>query len=176
MVIHRRDAEIAEKVMKTIVPSQVSETSVGNPASSHTLFSRDINYLRDLALFWPFVLSSIFAVGCAFSPPDRKLGFRFAAVAIAALLLAKERLLLFIVSLGFIAIQCAINLALKPWSWAVFAAGVLTASPFLIANRSWREPKLAYRLPHEFRLVDALWSIASLCGTLVLYYFISPYN
>jgi hypothetical protein len=162
--------------MKSIVPSQISKTRVGNPASTRTLFSRDINYLRDSALFWPFVLSSIFAVGCAFSPPHRQLGLRFAAVAIAALLLAKERLLLFIVSLGFIAIQCAINLVLHPWSWGVFAAGVLTAGPFLVANRYWRRPKLAYRLPSEFRLVDALWSIASLCGTLVLYYFISPYN
>jgi hypothetical protein len=162
--------------MKSIVSSQVSETSVGNPANTRMLFSRDINYLRDSALFWPFVLSSIFAVGCAFSPPDRRLGLRFAAVAITALLAAKERLLLFLVGLGFIAIQCAINLALHPWSWGVFAAGVLTASPWLVANRYWRKRKLAYRLPSEFRLVDALWSVASLCGTLVLYYFISPYN
>ena|SRR5271157_6566610 len=162
--------------MKSIVPPQVSETRTGNVASTGTLFSRDLNYLRDVALFWPFVLSSIFAVACAFSPPDRRLGLRFAAVAIVALLVAKERLVLFLVSLGFIAIQCAINLALKPWSWAVFAAGVLTAGPFLLANRYWRKPKLAYRLPSKFRLVDALWSIASLCGTLVLYYFISPYN
>ena len=162
--------------MKSIVSSQVSETTVGNPANRRALFSRDVNYLRDSALFWPFVLSSIFAVGCAFSPPDRKVGFRFAAVAIAALLAAKEKLVLFLVSLGFIALQCAINLVLKPWSWAVFAAGVLTAGPFLVANRYWRKPRLAYRLPNEFRLVDALWSVASLCGTLVLYYFISPYN
>jgi hypothetical protein len=161
--------------MKSIVSSQISETRVGNPASTRTLFSRDINYLRDSALFWPFVLSSIFAVGCAFSPPDRRLALRFAAVAIA-LLAAKERLLLFLVDLGFIAIQCAINLALHPWSWGVFAAGVLTASPWLVANRYWRKRKLSYRLPSEFRLVDALCSVASLCGTLVLYYFISPYN
>lgn len=26
---------------------------------SRTLFSRDLNYLRDMALFWPFVLYSI---------------------------------------------------------------------------------------------------------------------
>jgi hypothetical protein len=162
--------------MKSVVPSQISETRVGNSGSTRTLFSRDINYLRDSALFWPFVLSSIFAVGCAFSPPDRKLGLRFAAVAITALLLAKERLLLFLVGLGFIAIRCAIYLVLHPWSWGVFAAGVLTAGPFLVANRYWRRPQLAYQWPNEFRLVDALWSVASLCGTLVLYYFISPYN
>ena len=78
--------------------------------SSRKLFSRDVGYLRDLALFWPFVIYTIFAVACLFSPPDRRFGLRLAAVALAALLLARERLLLFVVGLGFIAIQCAINL------------------------------------------------------------------
>jgi hypothetical protein len=143
---------------------------------SRRLFSRDINYLRDSALFWPFVLYSIFTVGRAFSPPYRQLGLRCGAVAIVALLLAKEKLVLFLVALGFISIQCAINLVLHPWSWAVFAAGVLTAGPFLLANRYWRKPKLAYKLPSEFRLVDALWSIASLCGSFLLGYIISPFK
>jgi intracellular septation protein A len=162
--------------MKSILSSEVCGPREGSHAGAGTLFSRDLNYLRDLALFWPFVLCSIIAVGCAFSGRERQIGIRCAALAIVALLAAKERLLLFIVSLGFIAIQCAITLVLHPWSWGVFAAGVVTAGPFLVANRYWRKPKLAYRLPSEFRLVDALWSIASLCGTLVLYYFISPYN
>jgi hypothetical protein len=140
------------------------------------LFSRDVNYLRDMALFWPFVLYSIFAVGSAFSPADRHFALRCAAVAITALLLARERLLMFLVGLGFIAIQCAINLALHPWNWGVFTLGILTAGPFLVANRYWRKPKLAYGLPTEFRLVDALWSVASLCGSLLLMYVVSPYK
>jgi len=143
---------------------------------SRKLFSRDVGYLRDLALFWPFVLYTIFGVACLFSPPDRRLGLRFVAVAIAALLLAKDRLLLFFVGLGFIAIQCAINLVLHPWNWAVFAAGIVTAGPFLVANRYWRKPKLSYQLPREFRLVDALWSIASLCASLLSLYVVSPFN
>jgi hypothetical protein len=142
----------------------------------HKLFSRDVNYLRDMALFWPFVLYSIFAVASAFSPGDRHLALRCAAVAITALLLARERLLLLLVGLGFIAIQCAINLVLHPWNWGVFIAGILTAGPFLVANRYWRKPKLAYRLPDEFRLLDALWSIASLCGSLLLGYIVSPFK
>jgi hypothetical protein len=138
------------------------------------LLSRDVNYLRDVALLWPFILYSIFAVGSAFSPPDRHLAVRFAVVAITALLLAKEKVLLFLVGLGFIAIQCVINLVLHPWNWSVFAAGIVTGGPFLAANRYWRKPKLAYELPTEFRLVDALWSVASLCGSLLLMYVVRP--
>jgi hypothetical protein len=140
------------------------------------LFSRDVNYLRDLALFWPFVLYTIFAVGSAFSPGDRHLALRCGAVAIAALLLARERLVLFFVGLGFVAIRCAFTLVLHRWNWAVFTAGVLTAVPFLLANRYWLKPKLAYELPNEFRLVDALWSIASIIGSLLLGYVVSPFN
>ncbi len=140
------------------------------------IFSRDVNYLRDLALFWPFVLYSIFAAGSAFSPTHRHLALRCAAVAVTALLLARERLLLFIVGLGFIAIQCAITLLLHPWSWGVFIAGILTGVPFVAANRYWRNPKLAYELPNEPRLVDALVSVASIIGALLLGYVVSPFR
>ena len=143
---------------------------------SRTLFSRDFNYLRDLGLFWPFVLYTIFAVACLFSPTDRRLGLRFAVVAIAAILLAKDKLLLFLVGLGFIATQCAINLVLHPWNWSVFVSMVVAACPFLSAKWYWQKRKLVYRLPREFRLVDALWSIASLCASLLLMYVVSPFN
>jgi len=141
-----------------------------------TLFSRDLNYLRDMALFWPFVLYSMIGVASAFSPGYRHFAIRCAAVAIAALLLAKEKLLLFIVGTGFIAIQCAITLALHRWNWSVFTAGILTAVPLLLTNRYWRTRKLTYKLPSEFRLVDALWSIASLISSIALGYVISPFN
>ena len=88
----------------------------------------------------------------------------------------RERLLLLLVGLGFLAIQCAITLVLHRWSWAVFIAGILTAGPFLLANRYWRQPKLAYDLPNEFRLIDALWSVASICGSLLLGYIVSPFK
>jgi len=140
------------------------------------LFSRDVNYLRDMALFWPFVLYSIFAVGSAFSPGDRHLALRCAALAVTALLLAKEKLVLFFVGLGLIAIRCAITLVLHRWNWSVFTAGILTAIPFLLATRYWIKPKLAYELPNDFRLLDALWSVASIICSLLLGYVISPFN
>ena len=152
------------------------DTGPSSVGGNRKLFSRDANYLRDVALFWPFTLYSIFAVASAFSPSNRHLALRCAAVALTALLLARERLLLCLVGLGFIAIQCAITLALHPWNWSVFTAGILTAGPFLAANRYWRNPKLAYELPKEFSLVDALWSIVSIGASLLLGYIVSPFK
>ena len=85
---------------------------------SPKLFSRDVNYLRDVALFWPFVLYSVFAV--SFSPTNRTLALRCAVVAIAALSLAKEKLLLFLVAIGFIAIRAPF-----PWPCADGVGGFL---------------------------------------------------
>jgi len=141
-----------------------------------TLFSRDLNYLRDMALFWPFVIYSIFGVASAFSPGYRHFAIRCAVVAIAALLLAKEKLLLFVVGTGFIAIQCAMTLILHGWSLAVLTTGILTAIPVLWASRYGRTRKLTYQLPPQFSLLDALWSIASLIGSLLLGYLISPFK
>ena len=143
--------------------------------TSRTFLSRDTGYLRDLALFWPFVFYSIFAVASGFSPNNHRLALRCAVVAVAALLLAKEKLLLIFVAAGFVAIQCAFALALHPWSWSVFAAGICAGTLFLFA-RYWRKQKLSYSLPKEFRLVDALWSVGSIVLSLMLGYVVSPYN
>jgi hypothetical protein len=151
------------------------ETSKG-VLTSRMLFSRDVNYLRDVTLVWPFIIFSIVAVACTFSPQNRQLGLRCAALAIAAILLAKERLVLFFGALGFCAIQAAIALVVHPWSWPAFTAGVLTGVPFLLANRYWRKRKFAYQLPREFGAVDMLLSVASICGTIFLFYVISPRN
>lgn len=148
----------------------------GRGKQKRRLFSREINYLRDLALFWPFVLYTILASGSLFSPGSEGLAVRCAAIAIVALLLAKEKLVLLLAGLGFIAIRCGINLALHAWSWKIFAAGIVTAVPFLLANRYWRNPKLAYELPDEFRLIDALWSVIAIILSLGLAYFVSPFN
>lgn len=155
-------------------PEEISSRILGQ--HNRRFFSRDLNYLRDVALFWPFVLYSIFGVASAFSPGYRHFAIRCAAVAIAALILAKEKLLLLIVGAGFVAIQCAITLVLHSWNSAVFTAGVLTCAIFFLGGRFWRKRELTYKLPNEFRLVDALWSIASIIGSLLLGYVISPFR
>jgi len=145
--------------------------SVDNVESrSRTLFSRDLNYLRDVALFWPFVIASVAAVSWIPSPSSRQLGIRCAVLAIVALLLAKEKVLIFFGGLGFCAIQAVLNLIVHPWSWTMFTVAALTGAPFLLANRYWRKPKLAYKFPNEFGAIDMLLSFASICATLFLFY------
>jgi hypothetical protein len=141
------------------------------------LFSRDLNYLRDMVLLWPLMMFLVFAVGCAFSPPDRQLAVRFAAVVGVIILLARERALLCIVALALIAIQSAITLVLHPWSWAVLAAAVASAAGAALLLRFWwRESGLSYELPDEPQLVDLLVGLASFCLTLLIAYFVSPNN
>jgi intracellular septation protein A len=155
-------------------PEETSLHTFGG--NERRLFSRDFNYLRDMALFWPFIFYSIFGVASAFSPGYRYLAIRCAVVAIAALILAKEKLFLFIVGVGFVAVQCVITLILHSWNSAVLTAGVLTGCTFLLAGHFWRKRKLTYKLPNEFRLVDALWSIASILCSLLLAYVVSPFK
>lgn len=154
----------------------MSSEASKNVSGSRKLFSRDANYLRDVTLVWSFIIFSIIAVGCAFSSPNRQLGIRCAALAIVAILLAKERLILFLGALGFCAIQGVVALVVHPWKWPVFAVTLLTGVPFLLANRNWRKPKMAYQLPSEFGAVDMLLSFAAMCGTLFLLYIIAPRN
>jgi hypothetical protein len=155
--------------MRSLMQKPERTTVKGTPdgvLSSRTLFSRDLNYLRDVALFWPFVISSIVAVSAVFSPSDRQLALRCAALAVGAILLAKERLLLFFAAMALVAVRGTVWLVIRPWSWSIFAITALTGIPFLIAKRVWRHPKLVDQLPSEFRLIDALLSVVSVCGTL----------
>ena len=85
--------------------------------------------------------------------------------AIAAILL-----LLLIVGLGFTGFLCVINLILHSWNWTLFVVAVVSSSLFLATNKYWRKRQLKYAIPSEFRLFDALWSIASLFGSLFLMY------
>lgn len=163
--------------------SKSSENSTNIPTTAQSnsdsetprrVFSRDLNYLRDVFLFWPFVLFTILSVGCLFSGRELQLGIRFAMVAIIALFLSKEKLLVALVAMGFVAIQGIITFFLQRWNGRVLIVTLLTGIPFLIANRYWRHPKLKYQVPEDFRLIDALWSILSLCAAFLAMYLIRP--
>ena len=151
-----------------------SEDPDGTGGGGRTFFSRDINYVRDVVLFWPFVLFLIVAVRFLYAPDHRQTGLKALGVAALAILLARERLLIFLAGLGFIALQGLVDLFIHPWSWGVLGATIAAGAPFLIANRYWRKPKLAYEVPREFGAVDMLVSFASICLALFIAYLISP--
>jgi hypothetical protein len=142
--------------------------------ASRRLFSREPNYLRDLILFWPFLLSSLIAGSALFSPRDRSLGdgLKFAVSAVVFILLAKERLFIFFVALGCVTFQGTWYLIVHPWRWDTFIATLLSGGAVWLAERYWRRPKLAYALPTEYGLIDGLLFVASICGTFVFLYFL----
>jgi hypothetical protein len=83
---------------------------------------------------------------------------------------------MFLGGLGFCAVQGAIWLAIRPWSWPMFTVTTMTGIPLLLANRYWRKPKLAYELPDEFGAVDMLLTFASISATIFLFYLIRPHE
>jgi len=152
----------------------VNRTVTKDLDSARKLFSRDINFLRDAALVWPFVLFSMIGASALYSPEFRQLGIRCIALAVASILLARERLLIFFGALAFVTMQVALTLVTHAWSWSSFAVLLATGIPFVLANRYWRKPKFSYRLPDEFGAVDMLLSFASISGTLFVLYLIRP--
>jgi len=84
---------------------ETTKESSGDPPASSRIFSRDVNYVRDVVLAWPFIIFSIIAVASLLSPNSRQIGLKCAISAGVAILLAKERLLMFLGALGFCAIQ-----------------------------------------------------------------------
>ena len=142
--------------------------------SRRRLFSRDVNYLRDVILVWPFLFSSLLAVSLAFSRRSDSLGFglKIAASAVVFFLLTKERLLIFFAALGFVAFQGTWYLIAHPWSWPTFVATVLCGGVVWLGDRFWRSPKLAYVLPKAYGAIDMLLSVASICATLAWFYFL----
>ena len=62
-----------------------------------------INHYRDQFLMWPFLLFSVLAVTNLFARESayRAYGFKSAVCAVVAILLAKERIILFMASLVY---------------------------------------------------------------------------
>jgi hypothetical protein len=147
-------------------------TQVTEP--KRTVFSRDFNYLRDVVLFWPFCLFSIYAVLGTYSAPHRQLGLRCAVIAVVALLLAKEKALLALAAVGFVAVQCTLAFILHPRNWILLVAAALSAGILFAAYHYWKNPRPTYDLPDEFGAVDLLLSFVSICLAIFIAFLMSP--
>ncbi len=91
------------------------------------------NHYRDLFLTWPFLLFSIVAISNLFAsdPAYRSDGIKSAVCAVVAILLAKERLILFLVALGYVTIRLAVALIFMH-DWRVLL-GFLVSGGILLA-------------------------------------------
>ena len=131
--------------------------------------STDVNYYRDSFLVWPFMLFSIIGLVNLFTRGvDHRLGIKYSALAIAAILLAKERAILFLAALGFCALQSLISFGLKH-EWVALATAMLTGAPFLLFLRAWADYKPSYQRSRGSTMVDLIISISSLGLTLALF-------
>jgi hypothetical protein len=134
--------------------------------------SRDFNYYRDLFLIWPFLLFTIAGLVNLFSVGhDHRLGFKFMALSLVTLLLARERFVLLGGALGFCAVQSGISFALKP-EWVALTVSVLTGVVFLLLIRSMRDYKPSYRWPKGLSIVDLFIGLSSLGLTIALFFWL----
>jgi hypothetical protein len=118
---------------------------------------------------WPFLLFSIAGFVNLFTRgADHRLGIKYSALAIVAILLAKERGILIPVALGFCALQSFITFGLKH-EWVALATVVLTGAPFLFFLRAWAGYKPSYQRSRGSTMVDLIIGISSLGLTLALF-------
>jgi hypothetical protein len=131
--------------------------------------SREFNYYRDLFLLWPFLLFTIAALVSLFSAGhDHRLGFKFLALSLVSILLARERFALIGGALGCCAVQSGISFALKH-EWVALAVSIVTGVAFLLLISSMRDYKPSYGWPKGGSIVELLVGLSSLALTIALF-------
>jgi hypothetical protein len=106
--------------------------------------SRNINYYRDMFLLWPILAFSFAATTQIIfpeSPEYRIYGLKLAACATAAIVLAKERLILIGAGAAFVGIRLAFALAVTQ-DWRSYWVGLLVSGGIVIAvlwmRKDWK--------------------------------------
>jgi len=138
--------------------------------------SGDINYYRDLALMWPFLLFSITSILQLISPESpayRVYGFKLAACAIVAIILAKEKLLLIVGSLAFVTLRLAVALLFR-WNSHAFVALLVAGGVILAILRIHRDWKPSYEWPDKMHVIDLVVGVSSLGLALALAVWMRP--
>jgi hypothetical protein len=139
------------------------------------LQSRDPNFLRDVFLVIPFLLSTIIAVTSVLGPVhDYRAAMKCAVISLLALLLARERFVLIGASLGFVCLQSLISFVLKhnPIGLAV---SILSGVPFLLLIRWLADYKPSYSVTTGTTMSTVLVVLVSGVFTFaILHFWIKP--
>lgn len=131
--------------------------------------SRDLNYYRDALLIWPFLLFTIGALMNLFgSGQNHRLGFIAAGIALLAVVLARERIILIGGALGFCTVQSFLSFLLRH-DWVGLAVAIPSGVLFLVLLRFLKGYKPSYGWPKSLSIVVALLSLSSLGLTLLLF-------
>jgi len=131
--------------------------------------SRKVNFYRDLALLWPFMLFSLMAVSEVFHPTaSRHYWIFLAAVAVFLLALAKEKVLLLLAVLALVAVRCVwVSIAIRRDVW-VIVTGVVCGLIILLATLVGRGYRPSYDWPENTGILELLVGVGSLTATIML--------
>lgn len=131
------------------------------------LSSTDINYYRDLFLIWPFLGFSLGAISNLFSPASpiyRIYGFKLAACAVAAIFLAKERIVLLLGALAYVAVRLSIAIIFihtrEMLVW-LLVSGSLALT--ILRSRWVRDYKPSYARPNGLHVLDLIVGVSGMC-------------
>jgi hypothetical protein len=131
--------------------------------------SRDFNYYRDLFLLWPFLLFTIAGLVDLFGAGhDHRAALKFVALAMASILLARERLILIGAALGFCAVQSGISFVLKQ-GWIALAVSISASIVCFLLLPTLKDYKPSYGRSDGFRIADLLTGLTSLGLTILLF-------
>jgi hypothetical protein len=122
--------------------------------------SRNLNYYRDLFLLWPFLLFAIVGLINVFASDHHHkiLGIKCLGLAVAAIVLARERLILIAGALGFCAVRFIIAVALTH-DWRAVVGLLATGIPFLLFLRFVRNYKPSYDWPNGLSVADLVMGL-----------------
>lgn len=126
--------------------------------------SPDLNYYRDLLLISPFFLFTLGGLAHILGPQNEQLlAFKFFALAAISIVLASERLILFVLAVTLCSLRLTIALGMNPTALTILslAASIL---PVLLAWRFVRHYKPSYCLP---KTLDVITFVIAACSFLI---------
>jgi len=132
--------------------------------------SRNLNYYRDVFLLWPFLLFAMVGLIDVFASDHdhRIVGMKCFGLAVAAIVLARERLFLIVGALGFCAVRFMFALALSH-DWRAVVGLFATGIPVLLSLRFMRNYRPSYDWPDGLSIMDLLVGLSSLLLALKIF-------
>jgi len=134
-----------------------------------------IDFYRDRFLLWPILLFSILAIANILAPEsaqDRIYGYKLAACAIVAFLLAKERVVVLFAGTAFVALRLAVAVAIT-WDWKAYGVGLLLSTGIILALvpalRRW---KPNYEDPPQTNVPGLLCVVAGIVAAVTVVLFL----